>query len=258
MSVELVKDNSKPSSLIGTMKVYPIAEKFVEIQGEGVWSGAIMAFIRLAGCTVGKPYPKEMYKGDPAKELYPKPGLPIYTEQCTLYDGRTMACDTDYRMKEKLTVEQLADWVPTKIGHVCITGGEPMMHDLQPLVFEMKKLKKLVHIETSGTIPLAKANLPATDAFRWLTVSPKQGCLPDMIRVANEIKLLVDKDFNPDKLPLLVFGHPTVFLNPVNYEHEVNVDNLRRCRELLDRFPQWRLGGQLHKVLEHFLKERVR
>src|SRR4051812_2738266 len=95
---------------------YPISEIFTSPQGEGLYTGMMMTFIRLAGCSVGRPYPKEKYVvlphcefkcigGDPDMGHGPNCAyaksthvLPIYTEQCTLYDGRTFACDTDYRV----------------------------------------------------------------------------------------------------------------------------------------------------------------
>ena len=75
---------------------YPISEIFTSPQGEGVYAGAMMTFIRLAGCTVGKPFPKEKYQSrkDPIEGAHNIPGLAVYTEKCTLYDGREFACDT--------------------------------------------------------------------------------------------------------------------------------------------------------------------
>src|SRR5271155_1867576 len=112
-----------------TEKLYPIAEIFTSPQGEGQYCGTMMTFIRLAGCSVGKPFPKDRYY----REQDP---LPIYTEMCTLYDGRTFECDTDYRVKERLEVSQILDRIPAEVDHVCISGGEPFIHNLNPLVYE--------------------------------------------------------------------------------------------------------------------------
>ena len=42
--------------------LYPVAEVFHSIKGEGFWTGVPMKFIRLAGCTVGKVVPIEDLK----------------------------------------------------------------------------------------------------------------------------------------------------------------------------------------------------
>lgn len=257
-------------------RTYPIAERFVSPQGEGVWTGTIMAFIRLAGCTVGRKFPKERYEQVPHCEFKCKGGdpdlghgpdckyaksnpLPIYTEMCTLYDGRQFECDTDYRMKEKLTVRELVEWVPRDVEHVCITGGEPFMHNLIPLVGGFINQKQ-VHVETSGTIPFSTAfpGWPIDRKHLWVTVSPKFNVLESMIERANEIKLLVDEKFTSAMVPEKVFTHDTVYIQPVNYEHAVNRDNLRRVTELQKLFPSWRVSLQLHKIMSEMLGERIR
>src|SRR5579864_2811065 len=78
----------------GRRMIYPVAEIFQSIQGEGRWQGTPMTFIRLAGCTVGKPYSAEARK---------TLGLPIYVEKCCDVFGTGFPCDTDYRVKQRLT-----------------------------------------------------------------------------------------------------------------------------------------------------------
>lgn len=251
------------------VKKYPVSEIFTSPQGEGVYSGTMMTFIRLAGCTVGKPYPKEMYKSkttmvshhdhDDEEEVIPAK-FPIYTEECTLYDGRKFACDTDYRVKERLTIDEIMARVPKEIKHICLTGGEPLMHNLYPIY---DRSPGMVHIETSGTIDYRRA-FPVRNFISdwgsevWITVSPKFGCLPEMIERADEIKLLVDEKFNPETLPKEIFDHEVVFLNPVNFEHKMNGANLKLCMNWQKLFPQWRVGTQLHKVIQHYTEEIVR
>lgn len=225
---------------------YPIAEIFTSPQGEGVWTGTMMTFVRLAGCTVGKPqHGKGRYEF-----------LSVYTEQCTLYDGRTFPCDTDYRVKERLTVEEILAQVPYDIKHVCISGGEPFMHDLHPLITGLTRIHKQVHIETSGTIYKDYKSL--YDPQPWITVSPKRGMLGEMIQQADEIKLLVDENFDPMNVPIVVLSHHTIYIQPINGENTVNADNLRLCMGWQKEFPNWRISLQLHKVLESFVGEHVR
>jgi 7-carboxy-7-deazaguanine synthase len=226
---------------------YPIAETFTSPQGEGVYSGMVMTFIRLAGCTVGKPYDKKLYE-----KL-----LPVYTEQCKLYDGRTFACDTDYRVHERLTSEQIIERIPSEVEDVCITGGEPLMHDISQLITHLHGLGRKIHIETSGTL--------YRDLVKdiWVTVSPKRGVDPTMMGRGNEFKILVDENFNPKVLvggmPLLSLAYSKpVFLQPVNYETTINKTNLKLCMDWQKKYPQFRVSVQLHKIISHFLNEEVR
>jgi 7-carboxy-7-deazaguanine synthase len=242
-----------------TSKPYPIAEIFTSPQGEGCYVGQMQTFIRLAGCTVGKPYPKERYStlaklleetGHNGKHL-----LPIYTEKCTLYDGREFPCDTDYRKHESLTSEKILELIPAGVDHVCITGGEPMMHDISLLITHLHGIGRTVHIETSGTI--------WCDLHHdvWVTVSPKTKVLRTMIDRANEIKILVDRNFVPTHsfmdLTTLAYEKP-VFLQPINGEHTVNAENLKLCMKWQNKYPQFRVSVQLHKVMSLILKEEIR
>lgn len=260
------------------MKRYPISEIFISPQGEGLYTGTLMAFVRLAGCPVGKPFPKDYYSVhrtelERAKRTDP---LPIYTEMCTLYDGRTFPCDTDYRVKERLTVDQIFDRIRSLekapqgtdfyTRHVCLTGGEPFIHELDDIYDACRARIVKLHVETSGTVPLKKAFtrtsvypvIPrADDQSIWITVSPKLNVLPEMIYQAKEIKLLVDNNFKLENLPPGIYQHPLVYIQPVNFEHEINPDNLRRVIKLQKKYPMWRVSLQLHKVLSHYIGERV-
>lgn len=258
-------------------KLYPISEIFTSPQGEGQFAGCMMTFIRLAGCSVGKPYSKERYiklshcefkceDGDPdlghgpncayAKSMY---ALPIYTEMCTLYDGRTFECDTDYRVKERLSAEKIAEQIPNDITHVCISGGEPFIHNLDELVKTVHHQRRFiqVHVETSGTIHWNKA-MPMLGPVVWITVSPKFGILPEMVVRADEIKLLIDEDFSPAKLIQEIIDHELVYIQPVNYENRVNKKNLKLTLDWQKKYPNWRVSLQLHKALEEFSGDRVR
>lgn len=226
-----------------SVDTFPIANRFRSPQGEGRNTGMLMQFIRFAGCTVGKPFPKEAYYGNDA--------LPIYTEQCTTYDGRKFACDTDYRVKERMTVTQLVDWASeANIETVLFTGGEPLMHKLEPLMVGLKQIGMAIHVETSGTIK-PDLNEAWWRMFDWICVSPKKGFLDvyaDM-GLANEFKLLVDEDFNWRDVPESIKRKSRkISLSPVNDEHTINQKNMQRCLELQRQHPLVRLTQQSHKI----------
>jgi 7-carboxy-7-deazaguanine synthase len=243
---------------------YPISEIFVSPQGEGVYAGTSMCFVRLAGCTVGKPFPRMSV--DPLDtNKFLKRVLPVYTEKCTLYDGRTFACDTDYRVKSRMSCYQIMQEIPKNVRHVCITGGEPLMHNLDNLLSYLWGEAKEVHIETSGTIEkFFKKEV-------WITVSPKFNPYLDMINRANEIKLLVDNKFAPDApimtlidgsvqavYPVRLAAEKPVYLQPVNFENEVNKENLRLCQMFQEEYPDFRISPQVHKMMTEKLGQLVR
>ena len=236
------------------MKKYPIAERFTSLQGEGLYTGTMMYFIRFAGCSVGKKMTEiERNRFSGLEQVV----LPLYREKCTLYDGREFACDTDFRTKEVLTSAELLATIPVGVKHVCLTGGEPMNHDLTELLKPMEEAELQVHIETSGTVSMTEKAFPdylwqdSLDTERgwlWVTVSPKFGLLDEMIGLANEIKLLVDDDFDIKKVPADILDHRLVWIQPVNKEWEVDKENMRRCIKLLHEYPNWRMSSQMHKI----------
>lgn len=225
--------------------IFPIAETFDSIQGEGLYTGTRMFFIRFAGCSVGKKIP-----------VSERGSLPIYAERCTTYDGRSFVCDTDFRTKETLAIDQLFDRIPRGVEHICLTGGEPLIQPLAPLLEHIgRETDYKVHIETSGTVDIRKTWPSYTSGdshsdygWLWLTVSPKFNVLPEMLKEANEIKLLVDDYFDLEKVPNEVKEHDLVYLQPINEEFSVNRDNLETCIKLLSDHPNWRLSTQMHKI----------
>lgn len=210
---------------------YPIAERFFAPQGEGVHTGVPMAFIRLVGCSVGK----------------------------TICEH----CDTEFlQMNRHLggglySPEELAAWAePYK--HVCITGGEPLDRDLAPLLSAFRETT--FHIESSGTVEWVVPILPNEGRPRfnqvWLTVSPKPGYLDHMIRIANEIKVILGGLGDGEGWPTLedavrwskVHNKP-VYVQPRNHRSVINVDNMREAIDAVLAHPTLRLSAQLHKYI---------
>jgi organic radical activating enzyme len=135
------------------MVEYHISDTFYSIQGEGVWTGTPMFFIRLAGCNVNCAW-----------------------------------CDTDYNIHCQKTEQELVQEAKQyKTKRVVITGGEPMLQMVEALVTELHKEGFKVHLETNGTVPV-----PA-DCFDWVAVSPKSPLhklSPAAFSSADEIKFV--------------------------------------------------------------------
>lgn len=213
----------------------PIAEDFHSLQGEGRFVGTPMHFIRLAGCSVGDP----PSTGDPAN---PFPILKTGEQawKCHTYDGRAFFCDTDFKFNHWGNFAQLLD--DTWEEHICLTGGEPLIHmeKLEQFIVEAQQRDIQIHIETSGTILWDMPNV-------WISVSPKLDVLDAMINTADEIKILIDEAFDPATLSAEVLHHPLVYVQPINDEMMVRRDNFERCMKLLRMYPGWHLSSQSHK-----------
>src|SRR5271168_471591 len=108
-----------------------------------------MTFVRLAGCNVGRAFTDtERINLQMVTESGLEP-LPVWAERCTGWDGKAFCCDTDYRVKSRITEQEIVAKATRK--RICLTGGEPLIHDLGPLLKEAWDRRKCVHIETSGT-----------------------------------------------------------------------------------------------------------
>lgn len=241
-----VSDPHKIAENIITTEMFPIAETFVSPQGEGEHAGRLMQFIRMAGCTVGenfKPHEVTQEMGE----------LHVYQKKCTLYDGRTFACDTNYQMAKKMTIIELVDMtIGNRVKHVCLTGGEPLMHKQIAKLIDALLVVARVYIETSGTIPIDNKELESALIASYVAISPKKGFRDEYMTIpqlTNEIKVLVDDKFKWYDLPEVIRHNPRkVFLQPVNYEMAVNRDNMQRVLELQRAYPSVRISTQMHKI----------
>ncbi len=206
----------------------PIAEKFISIQGEGQFTGTSMFFIRLAGCSVGR-------------------GTWPFT--CTAWNGRKFQCDTDYRKKEESSVSDLMTEIrATKLQHVCITGGEPLMHeDTWNLLHSISKADITSHIETSGTIEAQWGRLVPQI---HLTVAPEEGYKLITLARADEIKILVGDDVTAKSiLQDFEVWADKIWIQPINNYDTLNRENVDRCLRIIEEEPKFRLSIQLHKVI---------
>ena len=134
----------------------PVMEHFYTLQGEGNHQGRAAYFIRLGGCDVGCVWcdVKESWEAD----NHPKISIP------------------DLVSAVKKT--------PAKL--VVITGGEPLLHQLDALTKSLQENGFETNIETSGSSPLS-------GSWDWVCLSPKKfkAPLPEVIAVANELKIIV-------------------------------------------------------------------
>ena len=225
--------------------LYPIAETFHSIKGEGYWTGVPMKFIRFAGCTVGKTPMSVEVPTIPLVGIGLEERRPAW--QCHTYDDRPFWCDTDFHKYEDLDESTLLHDVWE--DRIVLTGGEPLMHlqKLGPLIKLARERHLKIHIETSGTIDWRDLNLRPSSS--WIAISPKANYIPRLLLLANEIKLLVDQDFDLDLVPDEVFYHNRVYLMPINGTKTHDRANVELCTKIQKQYPKWTLCAQLHKLL---------
>jgi organic radical activating enzyme len=134
--------------------------------------------------------------------------------------------------------------VESGANRVIITGGEPLMHNLDELTKRLREKGIKTHLETSGTHPL-------TGEWDWITFSPKKFKKPtdEIFQKANELKVIV---FHPSDiqwamdLAQQVSSHCQNLLQP---EWERQDDVLPIIMAHLTQNPNWRLSLQTHKFI---------
>lgn len=183
---------------------YPINEIFYSLQGEGYMTGTPAIFIRFSGCNLRCPF-----------------------------------CDTDFSSFEEMTLGQILEQIKAYPAEtVILTGGEPSLQKLDPLINKLHSLGKKVHIETNGT-----NRLPVN--IDWITLSPKQGSRISADRW-DELKIVYTGS-DPRQLweNLIAKTEPGhLFIQPCSGQ------NIPQTIEFALANPAFRLSLQTHKILE--------
>ncbi len=132
---------------------------------------------------------------------------------------------------------------------VCLTGGEPFMQDIRPLVRLLKKDRCRVQVETSGSrfFPLAAD---------WITVSPKPKSYlvrPQFLPRAKEVKLVVTRDLSLAVIAKMRAAFPLrtpIVLQPESNRRWSQRRALRLLKEGLGGgLTNIRVSIQLHRIL---------
>ncbi len=205
--VETTKANTSEDTL-------PVMESFYTIQGEGYHQGKAAYFVRLGGCDVG----------------------------CVWCDVKE---SWDAAIHPKKTIGSIVEEIKhTSAQIVVITGGEPLMHNLDALTAKLKSEGFLTHIETSGAHPLS-------GTWDWICLSPKKFKAPlqEVVRVASELKTVIynRKDFEwAEKFAGMVPAGCKLYLQP-EWDKAASITPAIIDYILLN--PQWELSLQIHKYI---------
>ena len=199
----------------------PVMEHFYTLQGEGYHQGRAAYFIRLGGCDVG----------------------------CVWCDVKE---SWDATAHPNITVDEMLSWVTGSVplqqtgkkGLVVITGGEPLMHNLDGLTSALREKGFETNIETSGSHPLS-------GSWDWICLSPKKfkAPLPEVVPFANELKVVVfnQSDFKwAEKYAAMVSPQCKLFLQPEWDKAPVVTPMII---EYIKQHPQWELSLQIHKYI---------
>lgn len=194
-------------------EMLPLMEEFYTIQGEGFHTGKAAYFIRIGGCDVGCHWcdVKESWNA----ALHP----PVKTESI---------------------VQNAVNYANT----VVVTGGEPLMWNLDVLTHLLQQNNIKTHIETSGAYKLS-------GTWNWICLSPKKTKLPldDIYKKANELKIIVynKNDFKfAEEQAQKVNENCELFLQPEWSKRE------KVTPEIVDfvlKNPKWKISLQTHKYL---------
>jgi 7-carboxy-7-deazaguanine synthase len=193
----------------------PLMEKFYSIQGEGFHQGTAAYFIRLAGCDVGCVWcdVKESWEVSP--------------EQVTSISD---IVNKAIEFSSPVTI---------------ITGGEPLIYNLDSLTHSLKTKDKKVHLETSGAYPLS-------GTWDWICISPKKFKPPldEVLRAAHELKVVVfnKSDFKwAESFKEKVNAACKLFLQP---EWSKEKEMMPLLIDYVKTNPEWNISLQIHKYLQ--------
>jgi len=202
------------SKIIKTGNKLPLVEEFFSLQGEGYHTGKAAYFIRIGGCDVGCSWCDSRYSWD--QNLHPM-------------------------VETKTIIENV---LKSGTDSVVVTGGEPLMWNLDFLCSELKKRNISTFIETSGAYPLS-------GEWDWICLSPKKNSPPvnDICKIADELKVIIqDKsDYEwAEKYRHLVSSECRLFLQPEWSRFAINISEIV---EYIKKNHFWRISLQSHKYM---------
>ena len=192
----------------------PLMEDFYTIQGEGFHTGKPAYFARIGGCDVGCSWcdVKESWNAD----LWP-------------------LTNTD-------EIVRRIETCPSR--SVVVTGGEPLMYNLDYLCEQLKIKGFQTFLETSGSHPLS-------GKWDWICLSPKKNSppFPEIYEKADEYKVIIQSigDFDwAEKNINRLRPDCKLYLQPEWSKQDVIM------QEIVDYVmghPKWQISLQSHKYM---------
>jgi 7-carboxy-7-deazaguanine synthase len=192
----------------------PLVEEFYSIQGEGYHSGKAAYFIRLGGCDVGCSWCDSRFAWDP--EMYPM----VSTDEII---NRAAVSGAD---------------------SVVVTGGEPLMWNLDFLCEGLKRNNICTFLETSGAYAFS-------GRWDWICLSPKRNMPPEksICKLADELKVIIEEKDDlewAEKYSRMVSKKCRRFLQPEWSRFETVIPEIVGYGK---KNPEWRISLQAHKYM---------
>lgn len=212
--IPIASVTTQQKALIEAGKLLPVMEHFYTLQGEGAYAGVASYFIRLGGCDVG-------------------------CHWCDVKDS------WDAETHPLTDIASLAKEAAETCKTIIITGGEPLMWNLDFLTAELHRHGARVHIETSGAYPLS-------GDLDWITLSPKKTKLPvdEIYAKASELKMIIynQHDFRFAQEQAEKVSDECLLYLQVEWSKRYQLSE--QIVAFVKQNPKWRISVQTHKYLD--------
>lgn len=208
-----------------------VNEIFKSIDGEGLRTGELTTFIRLAGCNL-----------------------------------RCSYCDTCYALKNSNGIEMSVDEIVKRAKkydyrNITLTGGEPLIHkDVDSLISKLCENGFYVNIETNGSVPIDKyisnKNILITMDYKLPSSCVEKNMNLnnlEKLRANDVLKFVIGKD-DFDKVKQIIEKYSIksyIYLSPVFGEIEPFeiVDFMKIMHTQGIDTSKMRVQVQLHKII---------
>jgi 7-carboxy-7-deazaguanine synthase len=202
------------SNLLQEGKVLPVMEEFYTLQGEGFHTGQAAYFIRIGGCDVG----------------------------CTWCDAKESWNVNEFPPVASDLVVARAKSYPANA--IVVTGGEPLLYNMDYLCAELHHNGINIFLETSGSQPMS-------GKWDWICVSPKKDSPPlkEIALQADELKVIIhdDTDFQwGEENAHLMSPLCRLYLQPEWSRRNTMMPEIIRY---IKANPKWRISLQSHKYM---------
>lgn len=189
-------------------------ETFYSLQGEGYHTGEAAFFIRIGGCDIGCRWcdVKESWNPD----IHPLVNISDIIHQAVKVTARVAV----------------------------ITGGEPLMYNLDPLCELLHQHHFKTHLETSGAYPLS-------GKWDWICLSPKKNNPPrnEILQLANELKVIIFNESDiawAETYAKLVSPSCKLYLQPEWSRYKYITPYII---SYIQNHPVWKISLQAHKFM---------